>query len=216
LGTLCDRQVVGKMAAVPEVPKERQIVDSWPAIKGTSVHQYLEQVFLNDPVHPERWLVEHKVSPMDGVKGTADLYDITHKAVVDHKVLGRESMARLRRNDPPAKYRNQLLLYARGYRNLGLDVERIAIIGYPVMEASLDGMFVWSLPCTVEEDARVDQLIELTERRRRWADSVINKEYSLDSITATPSQDECTFCPYYRPLPIENSRQYGCRGINGE
>jgi len=123
LGSICDRQVAGKLAGVP---RTNHVVDPWPSIVGTAVHAWLADAFAADNArHGLRWVPEQRVVPHPDHPGTADLYDGEEQAVVDHKILGETAMAKVRSQDgPPLRYQVQLLLYGKGYRLLGLPVRR--------------------------------------------------------------------------------------------
>src|SRR5690349_1123871 len=128
IGVQCDRQVVGKMAALPAT---NHVVDPWPSIVGTACHAWAEEAFSGDNLRSGvlRWVPEQKVTPHPDHPGTADLYDAVEQAVVDHKFLGESSMAKVRK-DPPRKYVVQLLLYGLGYYRLGLPVKRVVLAAY--------------------------------------------------------------------------------------
>jgi len=124
-------------------PATNHISDPWPSIIGTAVHAWLEKAFTadNPPTGLPRWVVEQRVVPMAGHAGTADLYDVREQAVVDHKVLGPTSMdAVMAPGGPPRKYQIQLLLYGRGYRNLGLPVKRVVVGSIPAYPGDVEGV----------------------------------------------------------------------------
>ena len=143
LGTVCDRQVVGKMIAAPVT---NHVPDPWPSIVGTAVHAWLADKFAreNDLIGMLRWLTETRVAPDPMHPGTADLFDLFEGALVDWKALGPTSMDKVKSPaGPPRKYQVQLLLYARGFRNYGAQVKRIALVALPRTAATLDAMYVW-------------------------------------------------------------------------
>lgn len=200
LGTTCDLQVVGKMVGVPAT---NHISDPWPSIIGTAVHAWLEKAFRadNPPTGLPRWVVEQRVVPVAGHAGTADLYDVLEQAVVDHKVLGPTSMDAVMAPDgPPRKYQIQLLLYGRGYRNLGLPVKRVVLVAYPRTQATLKGLYVWERTYDSEADALVDSVLADTARRAQIAEEVRAGRRSLwTQVERDPSSGDCFFCPFYRP-----------------
>lgn len=216
LGVECDRQVAGKLAALPYT---NHVVDPWPSIRGTALHAWAADAFTadNDRTGLLRWIAEQRVTPHPEHPGTADLYDALEQAVVDHKFLGESSMAKIRK-DPPRKYVVQLLLYGLGYHLLGLPVKRIAIAAYPATAGSLDGLYVWDRRF-LDEDGRVAaenvQLLTTvfsdTERRKDQAAALLNGRLSFDQVPATPDTDECYFCPFYRPQSARDGGP-GCAG----
>jgi hypothetical protein len=192
----CDRQVVGKMAALPTT---NHVSDPWPSIVGTACHAWAEGAFTADNLRGGvmRWLAEQKVTPHPDHPGTADLYDAVEQAVVDHKFLGESSMAKVRK-DPPRKYKRQLLLYGLGYYRLGLPVRRVAIAAYPRTAASLDGLYVWDQGFSDEAGqilpevlAELEDTFAETTRRRGLADQLLAQQIRLDDVTALPDGDEC-------------------------
>lgn len=216
LGVECDRQVVGKLAALPVT---NHVSDPWPSIRGTALHAYAEEAFAaaNGRDQVMRWVTEQKVTAHPDHPGTADLYDANEQAVVDHKFLGVTSMTKIR-NAPPRKYRAQLHLYGLGYLNLGLPVKRIAIAAYPATAASLDGLYVWEQEFTVdgyqltpEAQVLLDEVFAQTAARRAQADELLAGRLGIDQVATHPDSGECYFCPFYRPQAAHDHGT-GCPG----
>ncbi len=214
IGVECDRQVVGKMAALPAT---NHVSDPWPSLVGTALHAWAEGAFQADNVRRGvlRWLTETKVNPHPDHPGTADLYDAVEVAVVDHKFLGESSMAKVRK-DPPRKYRRQLMLYGLGYIKLGLPVRRVALAAYPRTAPSLDGLYVWDHELTSDGFTLLpDVLAELedtfaeTARRRAMADELIAGRLPFNAVPKDTS--DCYFCPFYRPQAAADGGT-GCPG----
>lgn len=232
LGVECDRQVAGKLAALPET---NHVVDPWPSIRGRALHTHAEGVFQADNHRTGvlRWLTERKVTPramwhavgaaarallgFQSHPGTADLYDAVEQAVVDHKFLGESSMAKIRK-EPPRKYRVQLFLYGLGYAALGLPVRRVMVAAYPATAGSLDGLYVWEHRFTDENGEvapEVRELLEVvavdTERRKEQAEAILAQRLAFTDVPASADSDECYFCPFYRPQAAKDSGP-GCPG----
>lgn len=216
LGVECDRQVAGKLAGLPAT---NHVVDPWPSIRGKALHSHAEGVFSADNLRRGllRWVVEQRVTPMLEHPGTADLYDALEQAVVDHKFLGESSMAKVRK-DPPRKYRVQLLLYGLGYRLMGLPVKRVAILAYPATAASLDGLYVWEHQFSDEHynlmpdvAALLLEVFEATEARKGLAEQITAGQLRFEDVPATPDDNECFFCIFYRPQAAKDSGP-GCPG----
>lgn len=227
LGVECDRQVAGKMAALPTT---NHVSDPWPSIRGTALHAYAEGAFLADNQrNGARWLAEVRVTPHPDHPGTADLYDGVEQAVVDHKFLGESSMAKIRKIASamgwsqkaalwPRKYLVQLLFYGLGYLRLGLPVRRVVLAAYPATAASLDGLYVADIEMTDEQGALLPEvealLVEVfrqTAERRAYADEITAGRLRLLDVPASPSSDECYFCPFYRPQAAHDGGS-GCPG----
>jgi hypothetical protein len=213
IGDQCDRKVVGKLAGEPVT---NHVVDPWASIVGTAVHAWLAEKFglenqLNQFAFP-RWLTEVRVTPHPSYPGTADLYDAAYKSVVDWKILGPTSMAKVRRPEgPPVHYQVQLLLYALGYRNMGLPVERVMLAALPRTEPTLDAMYVWEHQYSATDDVVIEAVLGKTAIRRQIADEVLGRRIPITAVPITPSDDGCFFCPFYRPQSARDGGP-GCPG----
>jgi hypothetical protein len=223
LGVMCDRQVAGKMAALPVT---NHVVDPWPSIRGTALHAWAADAFTADNMRYgyTRWVAEQRVTPHPEHPGTADLYDTAELAVVDHKFLGESSMTKVRKA-PPRKYVVQLLLYGLGYLNIGLPVTRVVLAAYPATASSLDAMYVWEHTTSYDgADAELlAYVFEQTAYRRQWADWILaaptqeQQMARLRDVPADTGEDrdtECYFCPFYRPQAARDAT-YGCPGPDG-
>lgn len=218
LGVECDRQVAGKMAALPST---NHVVDPWPSIVGTACHAWAAEAFTADNMRGGvlRWIAEQRVTPHPDHPGTADLYDAVEQAVVDHKFLGESSMQKIRKL-PPRKYRRQLLLYALGYWKLGLPVRRVAVAAYPRTAATIDGLYVWENPDGFADEngrihpavmAELEDTFAETAHRRRLADQIIAGQLRFMDVPAAADSDECYFCIFYRPQAARDGGP-GCPG----
>jgi hypothetical protein len=164
-----------------------------------------------------RWITETRVTPHPDHPGTADLYDAKERTVVDHKFLGPGSMDKVRSKDgPPRHYVVQLLLYGRGYRLAGLPVDRVVLAAYPRTAASLDGLYVWERPYTPADDTLLDEVFAQTEYRKKWALALVTGQAQLMDVPAATDDQECYFCPFYRPEASRNGGVGGCPGHVGK
>lgn len=198
LGADCDRQVVGKLV---QARRTNNISDPWPSIVGTAVHAWLAQAFNDDNARDGvlRWLTETAVAPHPGYGGHADLYDAQEQAVVDHKVLGATSLAKVKSPAGPSRrYQIQLLLYGAGFRALGLPVQRVVLAAYPRTASTLDSMYVWDRVCQPEDEALIAAVLDQTRTRQLAADMIRAGQLTLEQVRTVPDDTECYFCPYYR------------------
>lgn len=216
IGVACDRQVVGKFAALPTT---NHVVDPWPSIVGTACHAWAADAFDGDNLRRNllRWVTERRVTPHPDHPGTADLYDAVEQAVVDHKFLGESSMAKIRKGWP-RKYKVQLLLYALGYWLLGLPVRRVALAAYPRTAASLDGLYVRDIDFTdaageiLPENRELLELVfRQTAERRAMAEELVAGRLRFEDVPMEADSDECFFCPFYRPQAAKDGGP-GCPG----
>lgn len=201
LGVACDRQIVGKLIGEE---KTNHVTDPWPSFVGTSVHAELEQAFQWDNEarygRNGRWFTERRVTPFAGHPGTADLYDVTEQALLDHKCLGDSSMQKVRSTAGPSrKYVVQLGLYGVGYMREGLPVKRVGLIAWPRTGSTLHGVYVWERKMDSEYIDLIASVIEDTKRRKAMAALVLDGHATIAQIPRSPSGDECYFCPFYRP-----------------
>jgi hypothetical protein len=164
-----------------------------------------------------RWLTEQRVTPHPEHPGTADLYDAVEQCVDDHKFLGESSMAKIRRGWP-RHYLVQLLLYGLGYWLMGLPVRRVVLIAYPRTDANLDGMYVRDTFFTGADGQVLPEVLELlatvfsdTDRRKAQAAEIVAGRIRFEDVPATPDDDTCYFCPFYRPQAARDSGP-GCPG----
>lgn len=221
IGSPCDRQVVGKLVGARPV---NTLTDPWPSVVGTAVHAWLADAFeldntLSRPYvevpgygsirDDKRWTTEHRVTPIPGHDGTADLYDALRKAVWDHKCLGETSMGKVRRGAPPVSYVVQLGLYGMGYMRAGAEVERVGIFAYPRTGSTLDGVYVWETAFNADLAGTVLAAIAALDRRKAMAGHVISGKLTMMNVPITPS-DDCFFCPFYHYGQQTDER--GCSG----
>lgn len=217
LGVECHRQVAGKMA---QLPKLNHVADPWPSIRGTALHAWAAEALDGDNERKAaqrggkaRWLTEYRVTPHDLHPGTGDLYDYEEQCVGDHKFLGEAAMAKVKSPEgPPRQYVVQMLLYARGFRRLGLPVKRVALLAFPATAASLAGSYCWERPYTPADDVLLDQVFTETEYRRQWALALITGSAQLMDVPSCETDQNCYFCPFFRPQARQNPAGGGCPG----
>jgi hypothetical protein len=212
LGSPCDRQVAGKMAALPST---NHVSDPWPSIMGVAGHKWMEGAFLSDNQLSGymRWLVENRVTPHPEHPGNSDLYDGFEFAVVDHKFLGVTSMNKLKSRGPSILYEVQIKLYAHGFRQLGLPVNRVVIAAWPRTGSSISGLYVWEQEYDqARDDALIAQALSVTSMRKVFAQGLMDGRIKLMDIPAQPDEDVCIFCPFYRPQSAHVQGVGGCPG----
>jgi hypothetical protein len=212
LGSSCHRQIVGKLVAVAPT---NHVKHFWPAILGTAAHAWLAQAFEdeNARIQVQRFLTELSVTPVPGHSGTTDLYDRFWEAVVDHKVLGPSSLAKISSGKGPSRlYRVQLLLYFLGCLNAGLPAKRIVLIAYPRTAATLDGLYVWEHIPGPEDAALLAEVLRDTELRKKLAREVLSRRMTLEQVPITPGED-CIWCDQFRPQAARDLGP-GCPGTS--
>jgi hypothetical protein len=221
LGHHCDRQLVGKMAGLEFRSGGNKLHDNWPSIVGTALHAFMDEAFkwaAQQPKWQARWLSETRVTPDPGAvsphPGTADLFDTLYCVLGDHKMQSEAIRTRLRRDGPPYHYYIQMLLYALGYMHKGYDVQRIVLISWPRTKSSLEDLFVWEKPLTIEDLREVEMVLDKTVIREKLARFVASGELSFWDIPAVPSTDDCQYCPFFNPAALTEGTHQGCPGTS--
>lgn len=130
-----------------------------------------------------------------------------------HNCLGTTSMDKLKRKGPSILYEVQIKLYAHGFRLLGLPVRRVVIAAWPRTRSSLSGLYVWEQEYDpARDDALVQYALDVTEMRKIFAEGIRRSQISLMDVPATPIDDICVFCPFYRPQAAHDPNTQGCPG----
>lgn len=132
----------------------REFNDPWCAIIGTAVHSWLESAaqHSNAEAGEDWWLTETRVQPHPDVLprgGSADLYDVLRKTVIDHKVVSADRLRAFKRNGPGIQYRRQAHLYGLGFGRLGKPVEHVAVAFWN-RGGRLSDLHVWTEPYDVQ------------------------------------------------------------------
>jgi hypothetical protein len=213
LGTRCHRQVVSKFSGQAETWHG---VDPWPSVVGTAVHAWLADAFAKENNLDgllanglPRWITEARVAPHPSYPGNCDLYDSANRACVDWKILGPTSIAKIKSTDGPSqRYKVQLYLYAKGYKNLGYPVDRVVLAALPRTAPSLEEMYIWEHWLTPEDDVLISQVIAQTQLRYQVAQQVLAGHIAIEQVPRTPG-DECSFCRFFRPDAAREIRETG-------
>lgn len=183
--------------------------DPWAAFIGTAVHYKLEKVFQHantlhsmsdaaiDYPHVSRypWKVETRVELAPGIRGTADLYDVETRTVIDHKVPADAVMKKALKEDVSATYFVQIQAYGYGFARLGYSVSNVAIAFWPRgTGAWLGALHVVTYP--------YDESV-VTSALERWY-ALVNAAIELDleshperaNLLAT-ADAPCRWCPFF-------------------
>jgi hypothetical protein len=196
LGHICHRLVVGKMSGQQIT---NHVIDPWPSIVGTAVHALFAEFFEKENTinGVRRWIAENRVAAnvLLGNPGTADLYDANEYVLVDHKILGPTTLAKVQSAGGPSwHYIVQMLIYAQGYRDLGYRVDRVILAAWPRTAPTLDSMYCWERPYVpAVDDDILRQTAALTAARRQVANYVLAGQLPIEAVPRQPG-DECAFC----------------------
>lgn len=208
-GTPCDRQLAMKLLNIEPVNPQ----EGWAPFVGTAVHAELANMFeWANGSGSGRYVTEMSVSlgSEHVPRGTLDLLDRVLYVISDHKLMGRYTLDKLRKEGPSETYRKQIQIYGLGAELAGERVEEVAIIGWPRQESSLDKLYVY-----VEKyDRRVAE--EAIDRVARIAQEVKARQgpgtprESMSVARQFEMADDCRWCPFNLPGDKEGVR--GCPG----
>jgi hypothetical protein len=147
IGTECDHCLAAKLAGWDQVRE-----GAWLPTVGTAVHSWLEEAFTrvqHDPQGRPRYLMERKVAvgSIGGVEvtGSTDLVDLVAGMTWDWKVVGATTL-KSAKTGPSQRYKVQQMLYARGWRRLGVLITHVGIAFLPRNDISLRSSVFWSAP----------------------------------------------------------------------
>lgn len=213
LGIECERRLAYMLAHTPEVNVRES---PWRPTVGTAVHAWCEEVFVraNAGVSPARWLVETTVDVGElviagrriPIRGHSDLYDRVTASVVDWKIVGDNTLKKVKaRRAPTDQYRKQAHLYGRGFMRRGALVRNVSVFYLPQSGELRDGFF-WSEP--YDEQVAVDTL----DRAQR-VQTVVDTVGSIAPGLFPTTDAYCTYCPFYRPN--ETDLAVACPGDPG-
>lgn len=235
-GTPCDRRLALHMLGMRPVNPGG---DNWASFKGTCIHAGLADMFSWADAGSGRYSVEMSVDVPSAIvpRGTLDRIDRTLCMVLDDKCMGEWSLDKFRRVGPSPTYIVQVHIYAYAARRRGERVDKVAIVAWPVVEQSLDGMATWvrDYDPTVAP-AALRRVEEIQQRTRELEDSehgvrgdVRGNDHGIVPDTGTGEvsehlevrrqlkiashfevSDDCKFCPYH--APDDQAREMGCNG----
>ena len=201
VGEVCIRKTSYKLL---DWEKTNPSTDPWASISGTAIHSWLASAFeeLSD-----QYLVEHLVKVTDELGGTADLFDIGKKMVIDHKCVGATSMKSRKKDGMTHTQRVQINLYALGFEREGYEVEKVALAFYP-LGGRLDGLHTIVEPYNRQLALDAIQRLEDTQVLLWQLDPEGNPK-NWDLIPKTPAR-ACSYCPWFLPFSKDGSK--GCSG----
>jgi hypothetical protein len=201
VGEICVRKTSYKLL---DWEKTNPATDPWASISGTAIHSWLASAFEE---FPDQYLVEHPVKVTDELAGTADLFDIERKMVIDHKCVGATSMRSRKKDGMTHQQRIQCNLYALGFENEGYAVEKIALAFYP-LGGRLDGLHTIVEP--YNRQMALDAIARLQDTQvLLWQLDPEGTSKNWDLIPTTPSKS-CSYCPWFLPFSQDGSK--GCPG----
>lgn len=234
IGTECDHCLAAKLAEWEQVREG----GAWLPTVGTAVHTWLEEAAFRrvmlDAFGRPRYLMERKVAvgAIGGVEitGSTDLVDLVRGMTWDWKIVGATTL-KSAKSGPSLRYKIQQMLYARGWRRLGINITHVGIAYLPRNEVSLRKAVLWTAPydeqlavdalaradamlanlqamATISVEAR-DQFITGLPRWRSWRENVggIEKLVYGNNIMGTIECLDCSRYPDLEPDPAAQAKQ---------
>jgi hypothetical protein len=208
VGEICVRKTSYKLL---DWEKTNPATDPWASISGTAIHAWLAEAFDDeyDGEENKLYLVEHPVNVTDELAGTADLFDIERKMVIDHKCVGATSMRSRKKDGMTHQQRIQINLYGLGIeREFGEgSVDKVALAFYP-LGGRLDGLHTIVEP--YNRQMALDAIARLQDTQvLLWQLDPEGTPKNWDLIPTTPSKS-CSYCPWFLPFSKDGSK--GCPG----
>ncbi|MER5252935.1 hypothetical protein [Streptomyces sp. NPDC002855] len=211
IGTPCDRRLVMHLLGVDPVNPGG---DNWASFRGTCTHVGLAEMFDWANANTGRFATEIPLTfPSVLVpKGTGDLLDRVLLLFVDHKTMGSFSLTKLKTEGLTPTQRVQLNMYAYGATLRGEVVERIAVLGWPIQNSTLQAL--WAVDELYDEQIALDALARVERLGDEITDQTATHGYEPLQIAGSFSVDasDCKFCPYYMP----NAKSLDSGGCNGK
>ena len=183
LGGECDHCLAAKFAGWQ---KKREL--AWLPYIGTAVHEYLGKAF---DASTGEWLVEQPVSVGTimgrDVWGTADLYHLPTRTVIDFKIVGVKTLRDARAGRVSEQYRRQVHLYGKGF-----EARNVAVLFLPRSSPNLHKDLVW------HAEALDVKLATDTLRHASILCAGVNAAENEEDYIATLARAEgCYDCPRY-------------------
>jgi hypothetical protein len=232
IGTECDHCLAAKLAGWREVRDG----SPWLPTVGTAVHTWLEEkAFMRQALDASgrpRYLMERKVAvgAIGGVEitGSTDLVDLVRGMTWDWKVVGKTTLESAK-VAPSIRYVVQQMLYARGWRRLGVNITHVGIAYLPRNEVSLRKAVLWTAEydealaeaalaradnmdrnlkamATLGVEAR-DKYISSLDRWRSWRErDPVSGVEKLVKGNAQDGRIECLDCPRYPDYPEDPAK----------
>lgn len=209
VGVECQRALAYRLLSTPQKPDPRL---PWAPIVGTAVHATIAEALgaENKRLGRDRWLVEQRVHPAEDLSGSSDAYDSDHFCVVDWKIVGDRSLARLPVQMSP-EYETQAHIYGLGYENAGHRVDWVRICLLTRSSHDFRQSREWTRP--YDRGLAERALARVAETRRLITSlRLANGDTGWAQVPASSSKP-CSWCRYYQPGPVPT--RSGCPGVTG-
>lgn len=113
---------------------------------GTAFHYYMEHHMTIPGMVTEHKVDICEIAGYGKINGTIDLWYPPEGIVGDYKLVGKNTMNRVKLDGPSLTYRVQGHLYGYGKAQTGADVKEIHILFVPRDEGNINKLFDWNEP----------------------------------------------------------------------
>ncbi|HLL68992.1 MAG TPA: hypothetical protein VK453_25255 [Micromonosporaceae bacterium] len=207
VGVECQRALAYRLLNTPTKPDPRL---PWAPLVGTAVHATIAEALEAENVRlgRQRWLVENRVHPADDLSGSCDAYDTDNACVVDWKVVGEKSLARLPLHMSP-EYETQAHIYGLGYERAGQEVRwvRLCLLARASHDFRLSRE--WTRP--YDRGVATAALERLAATKQMIPDLALETEDVGWAFVPASSSKPCSWCKYYKPGAAPT--RAGCPGV---
>lgn len=207
VGVECQRALAYRLLNTPTKPDPRL---PWAPIVGTAVHATIAEALEADNTRlgRQRWIVEQRVHPDDDHPGSCDAYDADVFMVVDWKLVGDKSLARLP-VEMSLDYETQAHLYGLGYERAGHRVDWVRICLLTRSSHDFRQSREWTRPYDRELAERA--LARVADTRKLITGLRLAQGDAGWAQVPAQSSKPCSWCKYHRagPAPTKD----GCPGI---
>lgn len=196
----CPRRLAWELAYGK--PQQR---GGWAAAKGTVLHAWLDAEVFGPR---DRFLSDLKLPQVvEGINGgTLDLYDRERQVVLDFKLPGDASVAKMRSGNIPYAYWTQINLYGYGAKSAGLTVREVGLLVLPMCGDSLHGqsrgaiLHLWDYDEQVALDSiaaykRIQNLLIVGDPQRVMAMLETREDFCHGRPCYAPNGDPRAICP---------------------
>lgn len=152
---------------------------------GTAFHYYMEHHMTIPEMETEQKVDICEIPGYGKIKGTIDLYYPPWGIVGDYKLVGKNTLAKVKLDGPSITYRVQGHLYGYGKAQLGHAVKEIHILFVPRDGGSISSLVDWSEPYN-----EALALAAIDRTKEVW------EHVQAGNIEDIPSDEDCYDCKF--------------------
>lgn len=152
---------------------------------GTAFHYYMEHHMTIPGMETEQKVDICEIPGYGKIKGTIDLYYQPEGIVGDYKLVGKNTLSKVKLDGPSITYRVQGHLYGYGKAQLGHDVKEIHILFVPRDGGNINALVDWSEPYN-----EALALAAIDRTKEVW------EHVTAGNIEDIPSDEDCYDCKF--------------------